>query len=104
MVLMALSTRVFFPHDLVIQDFPVHDDDMRVAACGGIFFPLLQHVQDLLHGIKVQDLDKVTRFDLVLSSLAVQCLEESNWTIDGCFGYYHYPYWTGMVRGVPSYR
>lgn len=56
-----------------------------------------------VRGIKIEDLAEGTRFDHMLSLLAVWHSDELNWDVDGCFGWCHCEFWTGVVRGVPAY-
>lgn len=63
-VLMAFLADVFTLQELAIHDLPGPDARMRVGACKGILFPLLQYVRDLIRDIYVQDLVYGTQFHL----------------------------------------
>lgn len=76
---------------------------MKVEECEGMLFSLLHHVHDFVRDIEMQELVGRTRFDLLLSLLAVRRLEELNWVIDSSLSLYYYDYRTGRVRGVPPY-
>lgn len=51
-----------------------------------------------------QDVVDRTRFDLVLSLSDVQRLENLNWAVKGCLGWYYDEFWTGVVLDMPAYR
>lgn len=104
MVAMAFLAFAFPSGALAIQDLAEHDERMQDSACGGILFPFSQHVHDFERGIMVQDLVEGTQFDPESSLLAMRRLETLNWAVGGCLGWYHFEFWTAVVRGVPVYR
>lgn len=67
-------------------------------------FPLHQHVYDFIRGIKVHDFVEGTRFDLVMSLFVMRRLGELNWAINGCLGWCHCEFRTGIMWDVPAYR
>lgn len=84
MVRLVFLTCMFLQCRLPIQRLLIHDARMRVSSCDGMLFQLLQHVHELVRGIIIQDLDERTRFDSVLSSLAIWRSEDLNWGAEGC--------------------
>lgn len=83
-VLMAFLAPIFPPQKLATQDLTEHEPCMWGATSEDILFPQLQHVRDFVRGIKMQNLEEGTQFDLVLSLLAVRRLDKLSWVIDGC--------------------
>lgn len=85
MVPMTFPTCAFPSRELHIEGVPGLDALMRVGSCGDIQISLLQHIQDFVRKIKIQDMVIKTSFDPVLSLLAMRRLEEMNWAGEGCF-------------------
>lgn len=76
---------------------------MRVSSCDGILFPLLQHVPNVVPGIRTQVVVEGTRFDLVISSVPIQKSNELNSAANDCLKWLIYKFCAGVDQGQLTY-
>lgn len=86
MMLMAFSTWPYLLRKIATHDLSRHDARMQVGSCEGILFQLIQLVHDLVRSIKMQDVVKGTRFDLLFSLMPARRSDILNWAVEGCLG------------------
>lgn len=98
-VLMAFLNRVCTPFEFLIPNRFGHDARMRVSSCLGILFPLPQHAHEFTHGNKIQNLVEGTRFDSVMSLLAIWRVEDLNCAAEG---WSCYEFGTAVARDMPA--
>lgn len=73
MVSMEFFSQAFPPRELTSQNLLEHFAQLQAGLCNAILFPKPQHVHELVHNNKVQDLVEETRFDPVLSLIGMRC-------------------------------